>query len=238
MRPLIAALLLLPAVCRGGSLPAQFKGSAENAAGTTILKAAKAYTSMHPMGRPELVAQAAAALPLPPEKPFSVEWPGGGELWAMKNGQPVKLDSWSDRSLPLSPRSSSKGRWFGTFGIQSMGGGDYPASSMNLRVGSTLFKNQYDLAWTYDYYKPAESETFRASMGLIGRKLMPLSPHGGWNVGAQLSMLNNYGERSGTLGLVTGLNIYLPRGSFDITLLLQDEGAYGLLAGYTVHLIR
>lgn len=238
MRLLIAALLLVPAVCKAGSLPPQFEGSAVNAAGTTILKAAKSYALTQPMARPAVVAEAAAALPLPPEKPFAVEWPGGGELWAMKAGQPVKLDSWSDRSLPLNPKSSGKGRWFGTFGIQSMGGGDYPASAMNLRVGSTLFKNQYDLAWTYDYYKPAEAETYRASMGLMGRKLMPLSPHGGWNVGAQLSMLNNYGERSGALGLVTGLNIYLPRGSFDITLLLQDEGAYGLLAGYTVHLIR
>ncbi|PIU19508.1 MAG: hypothetical protein COT18_07135 [Elusimicrobia bacterium CG08_land_8_20_14_0_20_59_10] len=238
MRLLIAALLLLPHVCQAGSLPPQFEGSSVNASGTTILKAAKAYTFIQPVGRPAVVAQAAAALPLPPEKPFSVEWPGGGELWAMKDGQPVKLDSWSDLSLPLNPKSFNIGRWFGTFGIQSMGGGDYPASSMNLRVGSTLLRNRYDLAWTYDYYKPAESETYRAAMGLMGRKLMPLSPHGGWNFGAQLSMLNNYGERSGTLGLVTGLNIYLPRGSFDITLLLQDEGAHGLFAGYTVHLTR
>ena len=238
MRALIAALLLFPAVCRAGVLPPQFEGSSVNAAGTTVLKAAKTYTAIQPMGRSAVIAQAAAALAVPPGKPFSVEWQGGGELWSMKDGQPAKLDSWSDRSLPLGPKSSNRGRWFGAFGIQSMGGGDYPASSMNLRVGSTLFQNHYDLAWTYDYYKPAESQTYRASMGLMGRKLMPLSPHGGWNVGAQLSMLNNYGERSGTLGLVTGLNIYLPRGSFDITLLLQDEGAYGLLAGYTVYLTR
>lgn len=238
MKLILAALLLSPAVCRAAALPAQFESSSVNASGTTVLKAAKAYTAMPPIGRSGVVARAANALALPPEKPFSVEWAGGGELWALKNGQASKIDSWSDRSLPLNPKSSNKGRWFGSVGLQGMGGGDYPASAMNLRVGSTLFRNQYDLAWTYDYYKPAESETYRASMGLMGRKLMPLSPQGGWNVGAQLSMLNNYGERSGTLGLVTGLNIYLPRGSFDITLLLQDEGAYGLLVGYTVHLTR
>jgi len=238
MRLLLAALLLAPALCRAADLPPQFEGSSLNASGTRVLKAAKTYVGIPPMGRPGLVAQAASSLALPSDKPFAVEWPGGGELWAMKGGLPARLDSWSDRSLPLNPKSLNKGRWFGAFGLQSMGGGDYPASSMNLRVGSTLFQNHYDLAWTYDYYKPAESLTYRASMGLMGRKLMPLSPRGGWNVGAKLCLLNNYGERSGTLGLVTGLNIYLPRGSFDITLLLQDEGAYGLLAGYTLHLTR
>jgi len=190
------------------------------------------------MARSGAVLQAANALALPPEKTFSVEWAGGGELWAIKNGQASKMDSWSDRSLPLNERSSNKGRWFGSFGLQRMGGGDFSASSMNLRVGSTLFQNRYDLAWTYDYYKPAESLTYRANMGLMARKLMPISRYGGWNVGAQISMLNDYGVRSGMLGLVTGLNIYLPRGSFDITLQFQDEGAYGLLLGYTVHLTR
>lgn len=238
MKLILAALLLLPALCRAATLPPQFESSSANPSGTMVIKASKTYTAIPSIARSGTVLQAAAALALPPEKPFSVEWPGGGELWAIKEGQATKLDSWSDRSLPLNERSSSKGRWFGSFGLQRMGGGDYPASSMNLRVGSTLFQNHYDLAWTYDYYKPAESQTYRANMGLMGRKLMPLGPHGGWNYGVQLSMLNNYGVRSGTLGLVTGLNIYLPRGSFDITLQFQDEGVYGLLVGYTVYLTR
>ena len=103
MRPLLAAILLLPAVCRAAPLPAQFEGSSVNASGTTVLKAGQAYAAMQPIARSGPVAQAASALAIPPEKPFSVEWPGGGELWAMRDGQPSRLDSWSDRSLPLAP---------------------------------------------------------------------------------------------------------------------------------------
>ena len=49
---------------------------------------------------------------------------------------------------------------------------------------------------------------------------------------------DNYGEKSSSFGLVTGINVYLPRGSFDITLNLKDKGDCGLLAGYTIYLSR
>lgn len=238
MRVFLAAVLLLaPALCRA-ALPAQFEGSSMNASGTMVLKAAQGYISLDQLSRAAVVIQAVSALNLPADKPLAVQWSGGGELWTMKDNLAVKLDGWSDKSLPFGPSTSKGGRWFGSFGVQSMGGGDYPASSMNLRVGSTLLKNKYDLAGTYDYYKPAKSITYRASMGLVGRMLMPLSPHGGWNAGVQLSMVNSYGERKGYGGLVTGLNIYLPRGSFDITLNLQDKGSYSLLVGCTVFVTR
>jgi len=44
--------------------------------------------------------------------------------------------------------------------------------------------------------------------------------------------------KTASVGLVAGINVYLPRGSFDITLNLQDKGAYGLMAGYTVFISR
>ncbi len=148
MRNILAALLLLsPVLCRAAVLPAQFENSVVNSAGTVVLKAAPAYNADQ-QGKGEAVAQAARALGIPVDKPVAVQWPGGGELWTMKDIGAVKLDSWSDKALPLGPNSQNGGRWFGFFGIQSMGGGDFPSSSMNLRVGSTLFKNQYDLAYT------------------------------------------------------------------------------------------
>ena len=67
---------------------------------------------------------------------------------------------------------------------------------------------------------------------------MPLSVHGGCNIGAQLNSVDNYGAKTRSIGLVTGLNVYLPGGSFDITLNLQDKGVYGLMAGYTVFITR
>jgi hypothetical protein len=138
----------------------------------------------------------------------------------------------------MGEKTSQAGRWFASFGMQGMSGGDYPSGAINMRLGSTLYKNRYDVALTYDYYKLRDALEGRTSLGLVARALMPVSPYGGWNIGAQLLSVNNYGVRQGTLGIVAGINVFLPRGSFDITLNLQDQGNYGLLAGYTVFITR
>jgi hypothetical protein len=237
MKRLTAALLLLLPLCAAAAqLPPQFEGSRENAAGAVYLKAAKTYYELNAGEKAAAVAAAAGALGL--EKPVAVELDGGGELWNIKDGRAVKLDSWSDRNIYLGPKARRTGRWFASFGMQSMGGGDYPSSTLNLRLGTTLYKDRYDAAVSYDYSKPRDAVLSRSSLGLVGRMLMPLSRHGGWNLGAQVYSSDNYGVKTTAVGLVTGLNVYLPRGSFDIGFTLRDKGAYGLMAGYTVFLTR
>ena len=237
MRSLLAAALLLsPALCRGAALPPVFENSGTNSSGVVCLKALTSYITLTDIQKTEAVEEAATALKV--SCPISIQSEKAGELWTIKEGKAEKLDAWSDQPLPLGPKTNTIGRWFAAFGMQSMGGGDFPSSTINLRLGSTLFQNRYDLAFTYDYSKPRDAQLGRAAVGLVGRALMPLSQHAGWNIGGQLSRVNNAGIAEGSIGLVTGLNIYLPRGSFDITLNLQDKGVYGFLVGYTVFISR
>lgn len=236
-RIFLCLLFALPAAGRAGGLPAQFLSQQVNGAGITVLKAAPAYAELSARVKSEKVAEACAS-PGQAEMPVAVELPGSGELWKCAEGKAVRLDAWSDAAMQPGPGVKKAGRWFASIGMQSMGGGDYPASTLNMRVGSTLFKGRYDLALTYDYYKPRDSELTSSSLGLVGRALMPLSRHTGWNVGAQISTADNYGKKEKELGLVAGLSVYLPRGSFDITLNLKEKGNCGLLAGYTVYLSR
>lgn len=235
---LAAALLLAPALCRAASLPPEFESSRLNPAGALYLKASKTYSSLTTSEQSEAIGRAGAGLGYVPDKPIIVELDGAGEVWVIKEGVAVKLDAWSDRALPFGPKTSRTGRWFASFGMQAMSGGDFPTTTLNLRLGSTLYKNRYDLAATYDYSKSKGADLGRASVGLTGRALLPISRHGGWNIGAQLSSDDNYGDKTTTVGLVTGLNVYLPRGSFDITFILRDKGGYGLLAGYTIFISR
>lgn len=237
MRLLLAALLLVPSLCFAGTLPSEFENSRVNSAGVVYLKAAGGYKTLSKAAKASVVSQAASSLGRQ-DGQLAVELDGAGELWSLRNGKAEQLDAWSDRAMPLSHGSSRIGRWFASFGVQAMNGGDYPSGTMNLRLGSTLFKNRYDLALAYDYSKPRDSMVSRTSLGLVGRALMPLSAHGGWNIGGQISSVDNYGDKTTSIGLVTGLNVYLPGGSFDIALKLQDKGAYGLMAGYTVFLTR
>jgi hypothetical protein len=237
MRLLLAALLLGPSFCFGAALPSEFEGSRVNSSGLVYLKGAGGYKNLSAAAQAAAVSKGAAALGRQ-DCQIAVELDGAGELWDVRNGKAAQLDAWSDRSMPLAHGSSRIGRWFASFGMQAMNGGDFPSGAMNLRLGSTLFKNRYDLALAYDYSKPRDSIVSRTSLGLVGRALLPLSPHGGWNIGGQISSADNYGDQTSSIGLVTGLNVYLPGGSFDITFKLQDKGAYGLMAGYTVFLSR
>lgn len=233
---LFLAALLSPALCRAAALPPEFASFRAGAAGTVYLKASETYP---PQNQDAAVLNAwYAAAPAKKEGLAVVELNGGGELWTVKEGRAAKLDAWSDKQIYLGPKARRTGRWFASFGMQSMGGGDYPSSTMNLRLGTTLYKNRYDAAVSYDYGKPRDAVLSRSSLGLVGRMLMPFSRRGGWNLGAQLSSSDNYGLKTTAAGLVTGLNVYLPSGSFDISFTFRDKGAYGLLAGYTVFLTR
>jgi len=238
MRLLLAAFLLLaPVLCRAAALPPEFESFRVSSSGLVYLKAASDYRALSTASKAAAVANAASALGRSGGQ-LAVELDGEGELWNVKDGGAAKLDSWSDKAMTFGSRPPRTGRWFASFGMQSMSGGDYPSGTLNLRLGSTLYKNRYDLALAYDYSKPRDAPEGRTSLGLVGRALMPLSVHGGCNIGAQLNSVDNYGAKTRSIGLVTGLNVYLPGGSFDITLNLQDKGVYGLMAGYTVFITR
>lgn len=233
MRRLPFFALLLCCAGAAAALPPEIESSRPNAAGVMQLKAAKNYKTLDVHRKAEIVAAAAG-----PDAAAQVSFDGGGELWRVKGGEADRLDAWSDAKIRLEEKAVRTGRWFASFGMQSMAGGDYPSATLNLRLGSTLYKDRYDLALSYDYSKPQDSLLSRSSLGLVGRALMPLTRHGGWNIGAQVASVDNYGVEETKVGVVTGLNVYLPRGSFDITFNLQDKGAYGFLAGYTVYLTR
>jgi len=237
MKMLFSALLLAPSLSFAAGLPSEFESSRENQAGVVYLKAANVYKNLPAASRVVAVANAAASLGRT-DGQMAVELDGDGELWRIKDGKAARLDVWSDSSLPLAHGAARTGRWFATFGMQGMSGGDYPSGTINLRLGTTLYRNRYDAAVSYDYYKLRDALEGRTSLGLVGRALIPLSAHGGWNIGGQLSSVDNYGKKSGSIGVVTGLNVYLPGGSFDLTLNLRDKGGYGLLAGYTIFLTR
>lgn len=237
MRALLVVLMLAPSLCWAGSLPNAFESSSPASSGLVRLTAAKGYEILSTSDKARAVSEAADSLGLR-NGLFSVELPVDGELWRVKDGKAEKLDRWSDRTLPAGPGMTKTGRWFASFGMQSMSGGDNPSGTMNLRVGSTLFRDRYDLALSYDYSQARDALEGRSSLGLVGRALMPLSAHGGWNIGVELSSVNDFGQKSGSAGVVTGLNVYLPGGSFDISLALRDKGGYGLMAGYTVFLTR
>lgn len=238
MKAIIPILLLLaPVLCRAAALPSDFGSSRINASGVTYLMALPAYSQLALAAKEKALANAAAALGIA-DGQVVVELPAAGELWRVKNGKPAKLDSWSDNELPLGQGTRRAGRWFASFGMQGMSGGDYPSGTLNMRLGSTLYKGRYDAALTYDYSKQQDALVGRTSLGLVSRALLPINRHGGWNVGAELYTIDNYGVRQNSFGLVTGLNVYLPGGSFDVTLNLRDKGAYGLLVGYTLFITR
>ncbi len=170
---------------------------------------------------------------------ISLRYASGGELYNCDKNNKVKLlNRWSDEKLYFGDENRNKGRFFGFIGGQIMSGGDYPSSGLNLRIGTMLYKNKYDVAFVYDVNKLNDFETDNKSMGIIGRALFPLSKHSGWNIGGQI-MNNNYsGDKSTNIGLVSGINIYLPQGSFDMSFNFQEKGVYGLMFGYTVFVSR
>ena len=233
---LLAVLLLLPAFGRA-ALPQEFESSNLNRSGVLYLKAAATYGPLSPDEKTSSVEKAAGSLAVA-NGTVVVQSGAAGEIWSVRGGKAEKLDGWSDTTLPLNPKTNNAGRWFASFGMQSMSGGPSPSGTINMRLGSTLYKGRYDLALSYDYNKLSDAELGQASLGVVGRALIPLTRHGGWNIGAQLTRTNSFGVASDSVGLVTGLNIYLPRGTFDITLNLQEKGAYGVLAGYTIFITR
>lgn len=169
----------------------------------------------------------------------TVSWRGGGELWSVKSDKLSSLGQWSDDRLYYSETVPEHGKLFVFFGGQMIQGGGADITGVNARIGSTLYKNKYDIAATFSYASIDTNPSITTnSIGLVGRALYPLSEHVGYNLGGQLVRTDVGGTASITPGVVAGLNFYMPNGSFDVTLSTLDAGRWSLLAGYTIFFNR
>lgn len=172
-----------------------------------------------------------------PEPLAAVLWKGGGGLWTLEAGKPVRIEDWSDDRPPLAGEQGRSGRLFGFLGGQMVRGADADATGFNARLGSTMLQDRYDLAASFGY-AALESVTTR-TYGLVGRALFPVAPGLGWNAGVQLSRFDpSRGDVTNTVSVLAGLNFFLPGGSFDVTLQVGSRSTYGVLAGYTFFLTR
>ncbi|MEK6628672.1 MAG: hypothetical protein AABY53_08595 [Bdellovibrionota bacterium] len=165
----------------------------------------------------------------------SVVWSGGGELWSVQNNKITKVGEWSDSQLHFSQTTPPHGRLFAFFGGQMVQGGVADVTGFNARIGSTLFKNRYDLAVSLSYASIKTTPSVNTnSLGVVGRALFPLSERVGYNLGGQLVRTEIDSTPTTTPGAVAGLNFFIPTGSFDVTVSTLDAGRWSLLAGYTL----
>ena len=167
---------------------------------------------------------------------LEVVWPAGGCLWQWDKGALRQLDEWSDEKLAFSETNRS-GRLFGFFGGQLVTGGASQVNGLNARLGSTLFHDRYDLALSYSHTTVKTTPQYVSNTyGLVGRALFPWTKQAGWNIGGQATrtLVPGAPQKYDALSALTGINFYLPGGSFDVTLTWGEEGAYGLQLGYTL----
>ena len=139
--------------------------------------------------------------------------------------------------MRFGPHSRRAGRWFGYLGGQLTRGGDLPANAWTGRIGTTLFKDRYDAAISLSRNNFTEvDDSGVTTVGLVFRALYAYTPHAGFNLGAQVDRVSAPGYSHLSPSVLAGINIYLPGGSFDITLTHGERGNRGLLLGYTVYI--
>lgn len=170
-----------------------------------------------------------------------------GALWLA--GPPDKsgksrlslVDRWDDTSFPWLSEAAQRDRWFLFAGGQSVSGGDIGSSTgFNLRLGTTLFHNRYDLAFLFNKTSTGPTPKVKANAyGVVGRALFRRSAHWGYNVGGQVTMISGSGSNEDKqLSAVAGVNMYEGRGSWDLSLTMGDEGSRTLVLGYSLFLTR
>ena len=225
---------------------AAFSGADLSAQDQLVLKAADKYSSMPASARAARTSGAllewknALGSDAPAALMLSVRFNGGGELWLLKPSGPAKIDEWSDTRLPFTPEQPNTDRFFGYIGGQYMRGGGSAGNTtgFNGRLGKTFMNGRYDAALLYGYLKLG-SDYSSSSYGLTGRALFPWTDHVGWNVGGSLTRsAPSPGDAVTSLGVLGGINFFLPGGSFDVTALIGNHSTYSLLIGYTLYLTR
>jgi hypothetical protein len=236
MKSLLLAVCLL---CGGTAFAAEpspmIAGYRLSPSGVLLLTAATGYFDLKTAEKKAAVERAAAKAPS--ASVLSVESAGEGELWSVAAGSAAVIDSWSEHVMRFGPRSRRAGRWFGYLGGQLTRGGDLPSNAWTGRLGTTLFKNRYDAAVSLTRNSFTEvDDSGVTTVGLTFRALYPYTAHAGFNLGVQLDRVSATGYSRLSPSALAGINIYLPGGSFDVTLTHGERGNRGLMAGYTVYL--
>jgi hypothetical protein len=235
-----------------GKHSSHFHGPTVGGAGQLRVTATEVFLEARPADKhkalEELAASwraAGAADPLLIE----VRWRYGGWLWRGKNGgkggrETVALvDRWDDGSFPW-VQNSAFGKWFLFLGGQSVSGGGLGSSSgFSLRIGSTLFRDKYDVAFTFNRTSTANKpnpDIELTALGVLGRALFRVpGKNWGYNLGGSVTRIS--GENFDTeneLSLLAGLNYYQRAGTWDLSLNLGDEGSRTLVLGYSIFLTR
>jgi hypothetical protein len=179
---------------------------------------------------------------------LEVRWDHGGWLWRSrldaKSGREnlSLVDRWDDGELVWMQESSSQGKWFLFLGGQSVSGGQVGSSSgLNVRLGSTLFRDKYDAAITFNQTSTGQNPKIKLqSVGFLGRALFRVPNTAlGYNLGGQIASISGENfETEQELSLLAGLNYYMSKGAWDLALNLGDEGTRTLVVGYSIFLNR
>lgn len=220
-----------------GAFAGAFSGAQLSPDGLLRLKAAGPYLGLKGQERRSAVENAAAAYP---GAAFAVvEYNGNGELWTISQSSAAPADAWSRKELRFTGRARKAGRWFGHISGQFARGGDYPSDGWTARLGTTLYNNRCDAAVSLSRSAFTDIDgSGVTTFGLTGRALYPYTRHAGLNLGIQLDRVSASGYSDFSPALTGGVNIYLPGGSFDMSLIMGEEGRLSLLAGYTVYIGR
>ena len=240
-RAVLSLMLLAAFLCpspAGGAEPAgPFAGVSAVPGGILRLAAAEPYVKLKEDGRRAAVEAQAKARP--GVALAVVEYNGNGELWRISGAGAELADSWSRGEMRFARHARKAGRWFGHVGGQFVRGGDYPSDGWTARLGTTLFKDRYDAALSLSRNSFTEADdSATTSLGLTVRALYPYTRHAGLNLGLQLDRVSYTGYSHLSPSVVGGINIYLPGGSFDISLSCGEYGRTSLLAGYTVYISK
>lgn len=233
----LAALLgAVPAGAQTASTGA-FSGARPGPGGLLRLEAAEPYLGLKGSERKAAVEGRTAAYP--GTRLAVVEYRGNGELWTVAGGSATLADTWSRSQLRYTRHERTAGRWFGYAGGQFVRGGDSPSNGWTGRLGTTLFKNRYDAALSISRSSLTDADdSAMTTLGLTGRALYPYTRHAGLNLGLQLDRVSYTGYSHISPSAVGGINIYLPGGSFDLSLNYGESGRVALLAGYTVYISK
>lgn len=236
---LALAIIIYPAerIFAAGNSVEGFESPAVNNGGVLRLKATETYGKWKEDARKTAVET--QSLSYPGTSVAVVEYAGNGEFWTFTSTHAALADSWSRREMRFGRHAQKAGRWFGYVGGQFVRGGDMPSNGWTGRLGTTLFKNRYDTAISVSHNSFSEVEdSGMTTIGLTMRALYPYTRHVGLNLGIQLDRTSYTGYSHISPSAIGGINIYLPGGSFDVSLSLGEEGRASLLAGYTIFISK
>ena len=168
------------------------------------------------------------------------------ELWLSENNKVAYLEHWNNDSLkienymPLELKRNGETKVFYYVGGSFNGSNGYSNGSLNLRVGSYLYKNFIDVSGTLNlgYNKTGGKSQFAGDVGMDSRGYLPfriknfnMAPYVGAGISYAFSP-SSYFE----LRLLAGGCWFIGPGSMDIGLQYGLKSKLSFTLGYTLHL--